>query len=149
VWTPRGHPDAHQWLDTTEKALWTAGTILPKKSLTEGQTAGTGGGLTVAGGAVAGGCSGPRGNCIWALAVLSRARLALVVTGQSKLDGIATEARSPALTHAKRLVCASPGEVRLLPRPNMESETKLRTERQIPATCSLDPAKDLMGLIHT
>jgi len=89
VWIPRGHPEANQWLDLTAKNLWAAGTIPPRKSLTEGQTAGTGEGLTMADGAMAGGCSGPLGNCIWALAVLSSARLALVVTGWSKLDGIA------------------------------------------------------------
>jgi len=47
------------------------------------------GGMTMADGAVAGGCSGPLGNCIWALAVLSRARLTLVVTWRSQLDGMA------------------------------------------------------------
>ena len=30
----------------------------------------------------------------------------------------------------------------------MESETKLHSERQIPAARSLDPTKDLMDLIH-
>jgi len=65
-------------------------------------------------GAVAEGGSEPLGICAWALAVLSRARLAVKVTGRSELDGIARLAalpkfwaQPPALTGARNLVRAS------------------------------------------
>jgi len=89
VWTPRGHPEADQGLETTSKTLWAAEAIPPKKSLTEGQTAGTEGRLTLADGVVAGGWARPLGSSVWALVVLSRSRLTPEVTGLSKLGGIA------------------------------------------------------------
>jgi len=76
----------------------------------------------------------------------------MVVTGLSKLNGIAIPkalskfwAWPPAQAELGR---ASPGEVGSHQGPNMESGTRLHTERQIPATRSLDPTKDLMGSIH-
>jgi len=81
-----------------------------------------------------------------------RAQLAVVITGLSKLDGIAIPgalpkfwAQPPARAELGR---ASPGEVGSHQRPNMESETQLHTERQMAATRSLDPTDGLMDWIH-
>jgi len=79
-------------------------------------------------------------------------RLAVVVTWLSELDGIAIPEALPEFWAWPRaqaeLGCSSPGEVGLHQSPNMEAETFLHTERQIPATRLLDPTEDLMDSIH-
>jgi len=81
-----------------------------------------------------------------------RGRLAVVVTGLSKLDGIAIPKALPKFWAwppvQAELGRASPGEVGSHQGPNMESEAQLHTERQIPATRSLDPTEGLMIRIH-
>jgi len=79
-------------------------------------------------------------------------RLTVVVTWLSRLDGIAIPEALPEFwawpPAQAELGRASPGEVGSHQRPNMEAETLLHTERQIPATRSLDPTEDLMDSIH-
>ena len=144
----KGASRSHQWPEETSSAWWATDAIPLTNSLTGKQAGRTERRVATADGFVAVGCSKPPGN--FALA------LALEVDGRSKLDGIVRLEAPPkfwaqplAPTHAKRPVRASPGEVRSLSGPNTESETKLHTERQIPATRSLDPTKDLMGWINT
>jgi len=77
-----------------------------------------------------------------------RGRLAVVVAGVSKRDGIAIPEAPPKFWAQPpvqaELGRTSPGEVGSHQRPNMESETQLLTERQILASRSLDPTNDLM-----
>jgi len=86
---PRELPEANHGPGGTPRTWWATDVVPPAASLAGRQAGKAEWRVVAADGFMDVGCSEPPSDFALALAVLSRSRLAVVVTGLSKLDGIA------------------------------------------------------------